>query len=113
VLHERQSRFSRVKRTRDRKAIATALAIRRQLAKLPNQLRRTISFDNGTEFAEHHRLHRTINVETFFCDPHSPWQKGGVDGGGFEVQAFSRSVVAGDLPLVDARLHRARLSSGA
>jgi len=79
VLQERQSRFSRVKRTPDRKAIATARAIHRQLAKLPNQLRKTISFDNGTEFAEHHRLHRTIDVETFFCDPHSPWQKGGVE----------------------------------
>ena len=41
--------------------------------------RKTISFDNGNEFAEHHRLHKTIGVQTFFCDPHSPWQKGGVE----------------------------------
>src|SRR5271163_2274360 len=40
---------------------------------------RQTSFNNGTEFAEHHRLHETLGVETFFCDPHSPWQKGGVE----------------------------------
>src|SRR5207302_1787952 len=27
----------------------------------------------------HHRLHKTLGVQTFFCDPHSPWQKGGVE----------------------------------
>jgi IS30 family transposase len=42
-------------------------------------MRKTVSFDNGTEFAEHHRLHKALGVETFFCDPHSPWQKGGVE----------------------------------
>ena len=42
-------------------------------------MRKTISFDNGNEFAEHHRLHKTLGVQTFFCDPHSPWQKGGVE----------------------------------
>ena len=39
----------------------------------------TISFDNGTEFAEHYTLHKTLDVQTFFCDPHSPWQKGEVE----------------------------------
>ena len=33
----------------------------------------------GTEFAEHHRLHRSLGVATFFCDVRSPWQKGGVE----------------------------------
>ena len=42
-------------------------------------MRKTISFDNGTEFAEHYTLHKTLDVQTFFCDPHSPWQKGGVE----------------------------------
>jgi IS30 family transposase len=79
VLHERQSRFSLVHRPLDRKAIPTAKAIARQLGKLPPAMRQTISFDNGNEFAEHHRLHNILGVQTFFCDPHSPWQKGGVE----------------------------------
>ena len=39
---------------------------------------RTVTFDNGTEFALHYRLH-DLGIETFFCDTHSPWQKGGVE----------------------------------
>jgi transposase, IS30 family len=79
VLHERQTRFSMVRQPVDRKAVRTARTIARQLDKLPQAMRKTISFDNGNEFAEHHRLHKTLGVETFFCDPHSPWQKGGVE----------------------------------
>jgi transposase, IS30 family len=79
VLHERKTRFSIVQHLVDRKALLTARSIARQLRKLPQAIRKTISFDNGTEFAEHHRLHKILGVETFFCDPHSPWQKGGVE----------------------------------
>src|ERR1700712_27677 len=79
VLHERQTRFGIVRCPRDRKALRTARTIARQLGKLPQAMRKTISFDNGTEFAEHHRLHQPLGVQTFFCDPHSPWQKGGVE----------------------------------
>ncbi len=79
VLHERQTRFSIVQHPVDRKAVLTARTIARQLGKLPHAIRKTISFDNGNEFAEHHRLHQTLSVQTFFCDPHSPWQKGGVE----------------------------------
>ena len=79
VLHERQTRFSMVRRPIDRKAVRTARTIARQLDKLPQAMRKTISFDNGNEFAEHHRLHEAIGVQTFFCDPHSSWQKGGVE----------------------------------
>src|SRR6267154_1819597 len=79
VLHERQTRFNIAQRPVDRKAVRTASAIARRLGKLPQAMRKTISFDNGTEFAEHHRLHKPLGVETFFCDPHSPWQKGGVE----------------------------------
>ena len=35
-------------------------------------------FDNGTEFARHHQLH-DLGIATFFCDPHAPWQKGGIE----------------------------------
>jgi transposase, IS30 family len=77
VLHERQTRFSMVQHPVDRKAVLTARTIARQLGKLPQAMRKTISFDNGN--AEHHRLHKTLGVQTFFCDPHSPWQKGGVE----------------------------------
>jgi IS30 family transposase len=79
LLHERKTRFNIVRRTPDRMAVPTARAIVRLLGRLPAALRKTVSFDNGTEFAEHHRLHQPLGVQTFFCDPHSPWQKGGIE----------------------------------
>ena len=39
---------------------------------------KTVTFDNGTEFARHHRLH-SLAIKTFFCDPYAPWQKGGIE----------------------------------
>ncbi len=45
---------------------------------MPAHWRRSVTFDNGTEFAHHYRLH-ALGIETFFCDTHSPWQKGGVE----------------------------------
>src|SRR4030088_454851 len=51
-----KGRFSMVRHPVDRKAILTARTIARQLGKLPQAIRKTISFDHGNEFAEHHRL---------------------------------------------------------
>ena len=79
VLHERKSRFTTLVKTPDRKAEPTAAILAELLAPLPKRLRRTLTFDNGTEFAEHHRLNTKPGVRTFFCDPHAPWQKGGVE----------------------------------
>jgi transposase, IS30 family len=79
VLHERQTRFNIVRHPVHRKAVLTARTIARPLSKLPQAMRKTVSFDNGNEFAEHQRLHQSLGVQTFFCDPHSPWQKGGVE----------------------------------
>jgi IS30 family transposase len=45
---------------------------------LPAPLRQTVTFDNGTEFAQHQQLH-ALAMQTYFCDPHAPWQKGGIE----------------------------------
>jgi IS30 family transposase len=79
VAHERASRLTLLARTPNRKATTTADALGRLLEPLPKPLRATITFDNGTEFAQHHRLHQQLGVDTFFCETHSPWQKGGVE----------------------------------
>jgi IS30 family transposase len=79
VVHERASRITLVSRTQNRKAQTTADALADLLVPLPQSMRSTISFDNGTEFALHYQLHHQLGVQTFFCDTHSPWQKGGVE----------------------------------
>ena len=51
-------------------------ALTRQVCKLPAELRRTLTWDQGNEMAEHIRFSTDTNMEVYFCDPHSPWQRG-------------------------------------
>ena len=78
ALHERYSRLLIAVRPPGKAAAPIATAISSILAPLPPQWRQTLTFDNGTEFARHHELH-ALGIETFFCDTHAPWQKGGVE----------------------------------
>ena len=79
VAHERRSRITLVTRPPNLKAEPTAKALAAILKSMPPSMRRTITFDNGTEFARHYRLTRQLGIQTYFCDTRSPWQKGGVE----------------------------------
>ena len=78
VAHERRSRLLVVTRQPNKAADPVATKLAKLFRSLPTALRRTITFDNGTEFAYHQRLHK-LSMRTFFCDPHAPWQKGGIE----------------------------------
>ena len=78
ALHERASRLLVAVRQGSKRADATAATLVHLLGALPPAWRQTLTFDNGTEFARHYRLH-ALGIQTFFCDTHSPWQKGGVE----------------------------------
>jgi len=78
TLHERTSRLILAKRPANKTASLVADSLADILALLPQPLRQTITFDNGTEFARHWELHH-LALQTFFCDPHAPWQKGGIE----------------------------------
>jgi len=78
TIHERSSRILLAARPDNKTANLTAELIEQLLRPIPSQLRRTMTFDNGTEFARHTRLH-SLDLKTFFCDPYAPWQKGGIE----------------------------------
>jgi IS30 family transposase len=84
ALHERTSRLTALVRTDDRRAAPTARLLAELLQPLPDELTLSLTFDNGTEFAEHHQL----AMPTFFCDPHAPWQKGGIENAIGRIRRF-------------------------
>jgi IS30 family transposase len=51
-------------------------AITRAIFTMPEQLRRSLTWDQGAELAQHARLKIDAGVQVYFCDPHSPWQRG-------------------------------------
>ena len=78
MLHERMSRILVGSRLGSKQAEPIATAIKAALEPLPQPMRRTVTFDNGTEFARHYELNQA-GIATYFCDPHAPWQKGGIE----------------------------------
>ena len=57
-------------------AEAVREAITRTITMLPEQLRRSLTWDQGAEMSQHARLRIEAGVQVYFCDPHSPWQRG-------------------------------------
>jgi IS30 family transposase len=51
-------------------------AIARTITTLPEQLRRSLTWDQGAEMSQHAKLRIDTGVQVYFCDPHSPWQRG-------------------------------------
>jgi IS30 family transposase len=79
VLVERKSRFVRLKRLPARDASSVKTAIVGALVDYPRDLRRTITYDNGTENARHQEINQKLGTASYFCDPMQSWQKGSVE----------------------------------
>ena len=79
VAHERSSRHLRLTRQPNKAAQPVLESLLRLLEPLPPALRRSLTLDNGTEFAAHYLLTQRLGLPTFFCDAHKPWQKGGIE----------------------------------
>ena len=76
VAHERKSRLLLLAKQPSKAALPAADQLIAWFQALDRRLRKTITFDNGTEFAQHHILADELGIRTFFCDPHSPLAKG-------------------------------------
>jgi len=77
TLVERQTRYCQlVALPEGPGAEAVCEALKQSITTLPAQLRRSLTWDQGSEMSEHRRFSVESGVEVYFCDPRSPWQRG-------------------------------------
>jgi transposase, IS30 family len=76
TLVERKSGYARIGRADDLKAPTARQVTVQRMKDLPAALRRSVTFDNGKEFAEHQQLGRSLHLEVYFAMPYRSWQRG-------------------------------------
>ena len=79
VLLERQSRRVVLARLTDGKAVTVREAFEAAFRLTPPGLLKTLTYDQGSEMAEHAKLSVNANINVYFADAHSPWQKGAIE----------------------------------
>jgi IS30 family transposase len=79
VLTERTSRLTKITKLKQKSAALSRIAINRRLSHYPHSLRRTITYDNGSENVEHVKVNATLGTKSYFCLPFHSWEKGSVE----------------------------------
>ena len=76
TLIERHSRYVMLVKVANKDTRSVVSALIRQTQRLPRELYKSLTWDRGKEMADHPRLSLATDVEVYFCDPQSPWQRG-------------------------------------
>jgi IS30 family transposase len=76
TLVERHSRFTMLVKLKRKDSATVVAALAQQIGKLPEELRRSLTWDQGKEMARHQTFTMATDVQVYFCDPRSPWQRG-------------------------------------
>jgi IS30 family transposase len=76
TLVERHSRFAMLIKVRSKETEVVVAALSRHVRKLPATLKRSLTWDRGLEMAKHKDFTIATDVQVYFCDPQSPWQRG-------------------------------------
>jgi IS30 family transposase len=79
VTVERKSRYVKLNKLDQRNAKASRKGIVRRLCRIPEGARKTITYDNGAENAQHTQVNQALGTKSYFCDPYSAWQRGTVE----------------------------------
>jgi IS30 family transposase len=73
---ERHSRFVMLAKVPGKETLPVIKALSAKMKKLPTELRRSLTWDCGKEMADHKSFTIATDMQVYFCDPHSPWQRG-------------------------------------
>jgi transposase, IS30 family len=76
TLVERHSRFTMLVKLARKDTTSVVAALAKHVRKLPEELRRSLTWDQGKEMHAHKRFTIATNLQVYFCDPRSPWQRG-------------------------------------
>jgi IS30 family transposase len=76
TLVERSSRFLMLVKMNNKKPTEVAEALGRHVQELPSELRRSLTWDRGIEMFKHKQFTMASQMQVYFCDPQSPWQRG-------------------------------------
>ena len=76
TLVERHSRYVLLARVKSKDTETVINALIKQAHKLPRELYKSLTWDRGKEMADHKRFTLDTNIQVYFCDPKSPWQRG-------------------------------------
>lgn len=76
TLVERRSRFTVLVKVDGKDTKTVIRALTREVKRLPSVLRQSLTWDRGSELADHKKFSVATDVQVYFCDPSSPWQRG-------------------------------------
>jgi len=76
TLVERQTRYVMLAKVSSKQTQEVVGALKRVIGKLPAELRRSLTWDRGKELSQHKDFSMATDMPVYFCDPHSPWQRG-------------------------------------
>jgi IS30 family transposase len=76
TLVERQTNYVMLSRAKSKDTKTVIDALIKQAHKLPRELYKSLTWDRGKEMADHKRFSLNTKIKVYFCDPHSPWQRG-------------------------------------
>jgi len=76
TLVERHTRYVMLAKVKNKDTESVVSALIKQSKKLPGELYKSLTWDRGKELADHQRFTLETNIDVYFCDPSSPWQRG-------------------------------------
>jgi transposase, IS30 family len=85
---DRKSRYAILNHLQRRTAAAMRVGLTRSLARLPHSVRRTITYDNGTENVDHLRVNQVLGTRSYFCTPYTSQERGTVENTAGLVRRF-------------------------